>query len=163
MPSTPNYVGLLELALAKPNGPNVATPFDNPIPWRWETWRDVTDGAVAPWLEEATEENTGLAQGKLHAIRAFCQQYFSEPDKTKRRALASSPSANSKAGRDYLCTWLTMNWAKWKINKVFDDAFEEKKINVYSMGLLMDGEEVRTLDLSGLDGLTVTYVEAESY
>ena len=56
MPSTPNYVGLLELALAKPNGPNVATPFDNPIPWRWETWRDVTDGAVAPWLEEATEE-----------------------------------------------------------------------------------------------------------
>ena len=137
MPTPPTFVTLLELAFLS------GKPLDDPAPWNFDEWQDLTQRDHAPWAPEATPESTGLAADALDAVKAFTRQYFAFKDEKDRVYFALKPPAVDVKGQTVLRDWVINQWKAWGVNGIIDECMEMHGRDMYSLAAA-SGNSVRT-------------------
>jgi hypothetical protein len=121
MPTTSYPLALIQLWIADPE-----LPWSNPVwqsvthvhsePWAYEHGRDVT--AVA-----SHHDVTGWTMGKAQAVETFINNCKMAEDPAEHYTIRRQD--NDHEGRCLWNTWVKTSWAKWNINKLVDDIFED--------------------------------------
>ncbi|KAG1841574.1 P-loop containing nucleoside triphosphate hydrolase protein [Suillus subluteus] len=121
MPTIPYPLALIQLWIANP-----ALPWSNPV------WQSVTHVLGEPWAYDHGEDATALAKyhgvtgwtvGKAQAVEAFINNCKMAKEPAEHYGLKRRD--NDHEGRCLWNTWVKTSWAKWNINKLVDDIFED--------------------------------------
>ncbi|KAG1785036.1 P-loop containing nucleoside triphosphate hydrolase protein [Suillus plorans] len=121
MPIIPYPLALIQLWIANP-----ALPWSNPV------WQSVTHVVGEPWAYDHGEDVTAAARyydvtgwtvGKAQAVEAFINNCKMAEEPAEHYALKRQD--NDHEGRCLWNAWVKTSWAKWNINKLVDEIFEE--------------------------------------
>ncbi|KAG1779882.1 P-loop containing nucleoside triphosphate hydrolase protein [Suillus placidus] len=121
MPTISYPLALIQLWITDPE-----LPWSNPVwqsvthvhsePWAYEHGRDVTAAA-------SHHDVTGWTVGKAQAVETFVNNCKMAEDPAEHYAIRRQD--NDHEGRCLWNTWVKTSWAKWNINKLVDDIFED--------------------------------------
>ncbi|KAG1792547.1 P-loop containing nucleoside triphosphate hydrolase protein [Suillus variegatus] len=121
MPTIPYPLALIQLWIANPT-----------LPWSNPVWQSVTHVLSEPWAYDHSDDATALAKyhdvtgwtvGKAQAVEAFINNCKMAEEPAEHYGLKRQD--NDHEGRCLWNTWVKTSWAKWNINKLVDDIFED--------------------------------------
>lgn len=121
MPITPYPLALIQLWIANPG-----------LPWSNPVWQSVTHVVGEPWAYDHGEDVaaaaryhdvTGWTVGKAQAVEAFINNCKMAEEPAEHYALKRQD--NDHEGRCLWNAWVKTSWAKWNINKLVDEIFED--------------------------------------
>jgi hypothetical protein len=121
MPTIPYPLALIQLWIANPT-----------LPWSNPVWQSVTHVLSEPWAYDHGDDATALAKyhdvtgwtvGKAQAVEAFINNCKMAEEPAEHYGVKRQD--NDHEGRCLWNTWVKTSWAKWNINKLVDDIFED--------------------------------------
>ncbi|KAG2336037.1 hypothetical protein BDR05DRAFT_897311 [Suillus weaverae] len=121
MPTISYPFALIQLWIANPE-----------LPWSNPVWQSATHVLGEPWAYDHGEDVTAAARyhdvtgwtvGKAQAVEAFVNNCKMAEEPAEHYALKRKD--NDHDGRCLWNAWVKTSWAKWNINKLVDDIFED--------------------------------------
>ncbi|KAG2359931.1 P-loop containing nucleoside triphosphate hydrolase protein [Suillus spraguei] len=119
MPTIPYPLALIQLSIA-----------DSTLPWSNPVWQSLTNVLGDPWAYNHGGDKSAAAThvdewtvGKAQAVEAFINNCKSAQDPTLHYGIKRKD--NDHEGRSSWNIWVKTSWAKWKINTLIDNIFQE--------------------------------------
>lgn len=146
MAPVPLVAVMLDFAMSSPD------PINNPAPWFYDEWIDITGRDHPPWADVSTPQSAGMTPDNHAAVKAYVRRYVAITDARDRLefSLSGSPEGRTpydETGRLALAEWFTGQWRLWDVNTIFDECMVRAKRDVYFLAANSEtGNTVRFLD-----------------
>lgn len=130
MPNLTLLALMLDFALSSPD------PINDPAPWFYEEWIDITGRDHAPWSDDSTPASSGMSSDDHTAVKAFVRRYVAITDARERMDFAflsdcAARTPYDDVGRQKLSDWFAGQWKLWDLNTIYDECMVKANRDIY--------------------------------